>query len=89
MALGFFTLFSAALPAHAVAGVPKIIHHQGRLLDAAGNLLGGPLGQNYCFKFAIYDDATVGAPDAKVWPAGAPSTMTVNVTNGIYKCRDR
>ena len=74
-------LFSAS--ALAATGVPKILNHQGRLLDGDGNLLGGS-GTDFCFKFSIYDDATVGAPDTKLWPTGAPSIMTINVKNGIF-----
>ncbi len=69
--------------AHAATGVPEILNHQGRLFDSGGNLLGGA-GTDFCFKFAIYDDATVGAPDTKLWPSGNPSTMTASVKNGVF-----
>ena len=71
-------------PAAAATGAPLILGHQGRLLDAAGNLLGTAGGTTFCFKFSLYDDAAVGAPDLKFWPAGAPSTMPVLVRTGVY-----
>ncbi len=58
--------------AHAVAGVAKYLSYQGRLTDTSGNPLGGA-GTNYCFRFSIYEDATVGAPDTKDWPSGTRS----------------
>ncbi|MFH1193658.1 MAG: hypothetical protein V1661_01545 [bacterium] len=67
----------------AATGVPKILNYQGRLLDADGLPLGGEIGASYCFKFSIYNDSAVGAPDTRIWPA-APSTMAVNVKNGIF-----
>src|SRR3989338_9635859 len=67
----------------AAAGVPKILSHQGRLLNSAGELLGGS-GTDFCFKFSIYDDTAVGAPDTKLWPSGVPSTMAINVKNGVF-----
>lgn len=68
--------------AHAATGVPRIINNQGRLMNSSGTLLGGA-GTDYCFKFSLYDNTVVGA-GTKVWPSGSPSTMTVEVKNGVY-----
>ncbi len=82
-ALGAIFLVNTPPSVRAAAGVPRILNHQGRLFDAAGNLLGGA-GTAYCFRFSLYDDATVGGGDVKLWPAATSSVMTVTVRNGVF-----
>lgn len=62
--------------------VAKVLSYEGRLTDASGNALGGS-GTNYCFRFSIYDNPTVGS-GTKLWPSGTPVRNTVNVTNGVF-----
>jgi hypothetical protein len=79
------SFFAYGVPtASAAAGVPLLISYQGRLLDSSGNLLGAAGGTDFCFKFSIFDDATPGAPDTQLWPAGTPSPMTATVNQGVF-----
>ncbi|MBI2097879.1 MAG: hypothetical protein HYT46_03030 [Candidatus Vogelbacteria bacterium] len=69
-------------PSLAVSGVPTILSYQGRLTNAAGDLLGGS-GTTYYFKFSIWDNATVGS-GTKLWPTSDPSSVSASVRQGVF-----
>ena len=64
------------------AGIPSIFNYQGRLADSSSNFLGGN-GTTYYFKFSIWDNASVGS-GSKLWPTGAPGTVSTTVKQGIF-----
>jgi hypothetical protein len=76
-----FLLSVTPFQANAVTGVPEILNFQGRLLDSSGNLLGSAGGTEYCYKFSIYDDPTVGT---KLWPSGAPTGQSITTRLGVF-----
>lgn len=78
-----FLVSGGASYAQAALGVPKVLNYQGRLLNASGDLQGTSSGTDYCFKFSFYSSATVGQ-GSKLWPAGDPSIMTINVKSGVF-----
>ena len=84
--MGFMGVFTALVAwasnaAPVRAAVPNLIEYQGRLGDASGNPLGGSGGQNFNFKFSIWDAASGGN---RLWPATAPTAVSLNVINGIF-----
>jgi hypothetical protein len=81
IALLFF--LSSYVPAQA-AGVPTIFSYQGRLTNAAGNLLGDS-GTTYYFKFSIWNVATDGTSGVnRLWPSGEPSAVSATVRQGVF-----
>jgi hypothetical protein len=64
-------------------GVSQMLSYEGRLTDSSGNPLGGT-GEPYCYRFSIYNDGVVGAPDTKLWPAGTPNTTKATTTDGVF-----